>query len=144
MYNNFYLKNFTYLDDTFVGNEDAKQLSEDLKNLIGVLQQGDFPAHKIVSNNSVVLEDIDDALKGPTDIHKVYGQIWNLKSDQLTLNLKKQAPIEEGKLFKKWIEELYQLENFTITRSFLPVTFQEVSVAAFQEVNAGRENMLHS
>lgn len=57
MYNNFYLKNFTYLDDTFVGNEDAKQLSEDLKNLIGVLQQGDFPAHKIVSNNSVVLED---------------------------------------------------------------------------------------
>ena len=144
MYNNFYLKNFTYLDDTFVGNEDAKQLSEDLKNLIGVLQQGDFPAHKIVSNNSVVLEDIDDALKGPTDIHKVYGQIWNLKSDQLTLNLKKQAPIEEGKLFKKWIEELSQLENFTITRSFLPVTFQEVSVAAFQEVNAGRENMLHS
>ena len=144
MYNNFYLKNFTYLDDTFVGNDDAKQLSEDLKNLIGVLQQGDFPAHKIVSNNSVVLEDIDDALKGPTDIHKVYGQIWNLKSDQLTLNLKKQAPIEEGKLFKKWIEELSQLENFTITRSFLPVTFQEVSVAAFQEVNAGRENMLHS
>ena len=172
MYNNFYLKNFTYLDDTFVGNEDAKQLSEDLKNLIGVLQQGDFPAHKIVSNNSVVLEDIDDALKGPTDIHKVYGQIWNLKSDQLTLNLKKQAPFEEGKLFtkreclsqvmslydlsgfaapyhlkaklvfqkscetkmgwddklppqlqqefKKWIEELSQLENFTIKRSFLP------------------------
>ena len=37
-----------------------------------------------------------------------------------------------------------QLENFTITRSFLPVTFQEVSVAAFREVNAGRENMLHS
>ena len=83
-------------------------------------------------------------MKGPTDIHKVYGQIWNLKSDQLTLNLKKQAPIEEGKLFKKWIEELSQLENFTITRSFLPVTFQEVSVAAFREVNAGRENMLHS
>ena len=82
--------------------------------------------------------------KAQTDIHKVYGQIWNLKSDQLTLNLKKQAPIEEGKLFKKWIEELSQLENFTITRSFLPVTFQEVSVAAFQEVNAGRENMLHS
>ena len=135
-------------------------------------------------------------MKGPTDIHKVYGQIWNLKSDQLTLNLKKQAPFEEGKLFtkreclsqvmslydlsgfaapyhlkaklvfqkscetkmgwddklppqlqqefKKWIEELSQLENFTITRSFLPVTFQEVSVAAFREVNAGRENMLHS
>ena len=172
MYNNFYLKNFTYLDDIFVGNDDAKRLSEDLKNLIWVLQEGDFPAQKIVSNNQAALKDIDDSLKGPADVHKIYGQIWNLELDQLTLNFKKQASFPEGKLFtkreclsqmmslydlsgftapfhlkaklvfqkscetkigwdeelpqplqqefRKWIEELSQLENITVKRSFLP------------------------
>ena len=171
-YNNFYLKNFTYLDDIFVGNDDAKRLSEDLKNLIWVLQEGDFPAQKIVSNNQAALKDIDDSLKGPADVHKIYGQIWNLEMDQLTFNFKKQASFPEGKLFtkreclsqmmslydlsgftapfhlkaklvfqkscetkigwdeelpqplqqefRKWIEELSQLENITVKRSFLP------------------------
>ena len=43
-----------YLDDIFVGNEDPQKLSEDLKKLIWVLQEGDFPAQKIVSNNQAI------------------------------------------------------------------------------------------
>ena len=118
MYDNFYLKNFTYLDDTFVGSNNGKCLSEDLKKLIWVLQEGDFPAHKIVSNNPAALEDIDDSLKGPADVHKIYGQIWDLKSDQLTLNYKKQAPLHEGKSYTKreclsQIMSLYDLAGFT-------------------------------
>ena len=118
MYNNFYLKNFTYLDDIFVGNEDPQKLSEDLKKLIWVLQEGDFPAQKIVSNNQAILEDLDKTVKGPTDVHKIYGQLWELNEDQLTLNFKKQTPLPEDKPFTKreclsHVMSLYDLSGFT-------------------------------
>ena len=118
MYNNFYLKNFTYLDDIFVGNEDPQKLSEDLKKLIWVLQEGDFPAQKIVSNNQAIIEDLDETMKGPTDIHKIYGQIWKLNEDQLTLNFKKQTPLPGDKPFTKreclsHVMSLYDLSGFT-------------------------------
>ena len=89
-HNNFYLKNFTYLDDIFVGDHDATKVAEELKKLIWILQEGDFPAQKIVSNNQQVLQALDESQKGPTDVHKIYGQIWNLESDRLTLNFKKE------------------------------------------------------
>ena len=100
-HNNFYLKNCTYLDDIFVGDNDADVVAKELKNLIWVLQQGDFPAQKIVSNNPKVLEDLEDSQKGPEDCHKVYGQIWNLQHDLLTLNFKKGKMPELDKLFTK-------------------------------------------
>ena len=100
-HNNFYLENFTYLDDIFVGDNDAKKVAKELKNLIQVLQEGDFPAQKIVSNNTHVLKDLDESQKGPKDIHKIYGQIWNLKTDQITLNFKKGKIISAEKLFTK-------------------------------------------
>ena len=70
-------------------------------NLIQVLKEGDFPAQKIVSNNMQVLKDLDESQKGPKDIHKIYGQLGNLKNDQITLNFEKQKVISEEKLFTK-------------------------------------------
>ena len=103
-HNNFYLENFTYLDDIFVGDNDAKKVAKELMNLIQVLKEGDFPAQKIVSNNMQVLKDLDESQKGPKDIHKIYGQLWNLKNDQITLNFEKQKVISEEKLFQKSCE----------------------------------------
>ena len=100
-HNNFYLENFTYLDDIFVGDMDAKKVAKELKNLIQVLQEGDFPAQKIVSNNMQVLKDLEESQKGPKDVHKIYGQIWNLKKDLITLNFKNQKIISEEKSFTK-------------------------------------------
>ena len=90
-HNNFYLKNFTYLDDIFVGDQDAKKVEEELNRLIQVLEEGDFPAQKIVSNNPQVLKNLDESQKGPTDGHKIYGQKWNIINDQLKLNFKKRS-----------------------------------------------------
>ena len=100
-HNNFYLENFTYLDDIFVGDNDAKTVAKELKNLIQVLQEGDFPAQKIVSNNTQVLKDLDESQKGPEDVHKYMGQIWNLKNDRITLNFKRDKIISTEKLFTK-------------------------------------------
>ena len=100
-HNNFYLENFTYLDDTFVGDCDPKKVAQELKKLVQVLQEGDFPAQKIVSNNTQVLKNVDESQKGPEDAHKIYGQVWNLKNDQITLNFKKEKIVPPGKLFSK-------------------------------------------
>ena len=117
MFNNFYLANFTYLDDIFVGGDDSEKVAQDLKQLIWVLKQGDFPAQKIVSNDEKILEGLDESMKGPKDITKVYGQLWNLESDQLTFNFKKQAPLPANQEFTKreclsQIMSLYDLCGF--------------------------------
>ena len=111
---NFYLKNFTYLDDIFVGDQDAKKVEEELKILIQILEEGDFPAQKIVSNNPQVLKDLEESKKGPTDDHKIYGQKWDMKNDQLTLNFKKEKiPVIEKTFTKReclsQIMKLYDL-----------------------------------
>ena len=111
---NFYLKNFTYLDDIFVGDQDAKKVEEELKILIQILEEGDFPAQKIVSNNPQVLKDLEESKKGPTDDHKIYGQKWDMKNDQLTLNFKKEnIPVIEKTFTKReclsQIMKLYDL-----------------------------------
>ena len=100
-FKNFYLENFTYLDDIFVGDKDAKIVEKELKNLIWVLQEGDFPAQKIVANNQNILKNLDESLKGPTDFHKIYGQTWNLKEDQLTFHFKKEKFLPADKVFTK-------------------------------------------
>ena len=117
MFDNFYLANFTYLDDIFVGSDDSEKVAQDLKQLIWVLKQGDFPAQKIVSNDEKILEGLDESMKGPKDITKVYGQLWNLESDQLTFNFKKQAPLPANQEFTKreclsQIMSLYDLCGF--------------------------------
>ena len=101
MFNNFYLANFTYLDDIFVGNHDSKTVTQDLKQLIWVLKQGDFPAQKIVSNDEKILEDLDESVRGPKEITKVYGQTWNLKEDKLTFIFKKEKSVLMNKEFTK-------------------------------------------
>ena len=101
MFNNFYLANFTYLDDIFVGNTDSEKVAQDLKQLIWVLKQGDFPAQKIVSNDEKILDGLDESMKGPTDVTKVYGQTWNLKSDQLTFIFKKESSLPIDQEFTK-------------------------------------------
>ena len=68
----------------------AKKVEKELKNLIQVLEEGDFPAQKIVSNNPQVLKNLEEDQKGPTDVHKIYGQKWDIANDQLTLNFKKE------------------------------------------------------
>ena len=100
-HNNFYLENFTYLDDIFVGDDDAKKVEKELMNLIQVLKEGDFPAHKIVSNNTQVLKGLDESQKGPTDVNKVYGQLWDLQADQITLNFEKLKAISPENTFTK-------------------------------------------
>ena len=100
-HNNFYLENFTYLDDIFVGDDDAKKVEKELMNLIQVLKEGDFPAHKIVSNNTQVLKGLEESQKGPTDVNKVYGQLWDLQADQITLNLEKLKAISPENAFTK-------------------------------------------
>ena len=119
-HDNFYLKNFTYLDDIFVGDNDAGIVAKELKNLIWILQEGDFPAQKIVSNNQKILEDLEESQKGPTEIHKIYGQIWNLKSDFLTLNFKKEKIPEVGKIFTKRECLSYMMSLYDLTGIIQP------------------------
>ena len=54
-----------------------------------------------MSNNTQVLKNVDESQKGPEDAHKIYGQVWNLKNDQITLNFKKEKIVPPGKLFSK-------------------------------------------
>ena len=112
-HDNFYLKNFTYLDDIFVGDHEAKKVEKELKNLIQILEEGDFPAQKIVANNPQILNSLEEDQKGPTDSHKIYGQKWDLTNDQLTLNLKKEIPVIEKTFTKReclsQIMKLYDL-----------------------------------
>ena len=117
MFNNFFLANFTYLDDIFVGNDDSEKVAQDLKQLIWVLEQGDFPAQKIVSNDEKILDGLDESMRGPKDITKVYGQLWNLETDQLTFNFKRQAPLPPDQEFTRreclsQIMSLYDLCGF--------------------------------
>ena len=119
-HNNFYLKNFTYLDDIFVGDNDAEKVTKELKNLIWVLQEGDFPAQKIVSNNPEVIEDLEESQKGPKDAHKIYGQIWNLKNDFLTLNFKKEKMPVMEKMFTKRECLSYMMSLYDITGIIQP------------------------
>ena len=83
-----------YLDDIFIGNSNVTTVAKDLKELIYVLKQGDFPSHKIISNNPEVLKDIDESLKGPTDMAKIYGQQWNLNKDTLSFNFKNKIEVD--------------------------------------------------
>ena len=101
MFNNFYLANFTYLDDIFVGSRDSDQVAQDLKQLIWVLQEGDFPAQKIVSNDEKILEGLEETVRGPKEVTKVYGQTWNLKEDKLTFIFKKEKSLLMDQEFTK-------------------------------------------
>ena len=114
-HDNFYLKNYTYLDDIFVGDKNPTIVSRELMKLINILQEGDFPAQKIVSNNPQVLKDLNESQRGPTKLHKVYGQIWNLESDILTLNFKKGQPPVGNKLFtkKECLSQIMKLYDLT-------------------------------
>ena len=99
---NFYLKNCTYLDDIFVGDSSLKKVAEELKDLIWVLQEGDFPPQKIVANDQEILKDLNESQRGPIDVHKIYGQTWDLQNDLLTLNLKKEKiPVMEKTFTKR-------------------------------------------
>ena len=117
MFDNFFLANFAYLDDIFVGNDTVEQTKKDLNKLIWVLKQGDFPCHKIVSNDSEIINNLDQSLLGPRDETKIYGQVWNLKHDQLTFNFKKFDSLDKEKFFTKreclsHIMSLYDLSGF--------------------------------
>ena len=101
MFNNFYLANFTYLDDIFVGNHDSEKVAEDLKQLIWVLKEGDFPAQKIVSNDEKILEGLEESVRGPKEVTKIYGQTWNLKEDKLTFIFKKEKSLLMDNEFTK-------------------------------------------
>ena len=70
--------NLNHLKNIFVGNNTTK-------NFIGVLQEGDFPDQKIASNNQAALKDINDSLKGPADVHKIYGQNMEPKIGSIDL-----------------------------------------------------------
>ena len=61
IHQNFYLKNCTYLDDIFIGDASPEKVKQELKNLIWVLQEGDFPPQKIVANNISILRDLDES-----------------------------------------------------------------------------------
>ena len=98
---NFYLKNCTYLDDIFVGDAAPQKVAEELKKLIWILHEGDFPPQKIVSNHSEILSDIDASQRGPVDVHKIYGQSWDLQDDLLTLNFTKEKMPVMKKTFTK-------------------------------------------
>ena len=98
---NFYLENCTYLDDIFIGDASPDKVQKELKNLIWVLQEGDFPPQKIVANNISILRDLDESQKGPTDVHKIYGQTWDLQNDLLSLNFKKEMPVMEKTFTKR-------------------------------------------
>ena len=100
LFNNPHLKNNAYLDDIFVGNDNPQKVSKDLQQLIWVLNQGDFPSQKIVSNSKEVLEALDEKIKGPTDKTKIYGQHWDLMNDNLTFAIKKELNTEQ-KMFTK-------------------------------------------
>ena len=89
LFGNEHLKNNAYLDDIFVGDNSPQKVLTDLKQLIWVLNQGDFPSQKIVSNSKLVLDGLDEDLKGPTKNTKIYGQHWDLENDKLTFNFKK-------------------------------------------------------
>ena len=101
MFNNFFLANFTYLDDIFVGSEESQQVKSDLDELIHVLKEGDFPAQKIVSNDPMILEHLDESIKGPEEVTKIYGQTWNLVKDCLTFIIKKEKALPADKIFTK-------------------------------------------
>ena len=96
LFGNEALSKNAYLDDIFIGNSNVKTVKKDLGQLIHVLNQGDFPSHKIISNTPEVLTDIEDSLKGPTDMAKIYGQQWNLITDTLSFNLKNKIDIEHN------------------------------------------------
>ena len=40
-------------------------------------------------------------MRGPQGTHKVYGQIWDLEKDYLTVNFEKQKLLIEGKSYSK-------------------------------------------
>ena len=101
MFDNFYLANFTYLDDIFVGSHDSEKVARDLNQLIWILKEGDFPAQKIVSNDEKILDGLDESVRGPKEVTKVYGQTWNLKTDQLTFIFKKEKSLLMDKEFTK-------------------------------------------
>ena len=91
MFNNEYLLNNSYLDDIFVSGSDPQKLSDDLHNLIYVLKEGDFPSQKIVSNCKLVLDKLDENVKASPENAKIYGQKWDVKSDKLSFNFKKEV-----------------------------------------------------
>ena len=70
-------------------------------NKIKKKKEGDSPAQKIVSNNQKISENIDESMRGPQGTHKVYGQIWDLEKDHLTVNFEKQKLLIEGKSYSK-------------------------------------------
>ena len=118
MFDNFHLKHFAYLDDIFIGNTTVEQVRKDLHQLIWVLKQGDFPSQKIVSNDLNILNGLDESVLGPKEITKIYGQIWNLNRDQLTLKvLKNHTSLSSDKIFTKreclaHMMSLYDLSGF--------------------------------
>ena len=103
LFGNEALSKNAYLDDIFIGNSNVKTVKKDLGQLIHVLNQGDFPSHKIISNTPEVLTDIEDSLKGPTDMAKIYGQQWNLITDTLSFNFKNKIDIEHNNNYTKRI-----------------------------------------
>ena len=89
LFNNEYLLNNAYLDDIFVSGSDPQKLSDDLHHLIWVLNQGDFPSQKIVSNCKLVLDNLEENVKASPESAKIYGQKWDVKNDKLSFNFKK-------------------------------------------------------
>ena len=87
-----------------------------LQQLIWVLNQGDFPSQKIVSNSKEVLDSLDEKLKGPTENTKIYGQNWDLENDKLTFNFKKDVNTIPNKFTKRQLlsemMSLYDLLGF--------------------------------
>ena len=109
------LKN-AYLDDIFVGNESPQKVTEDLLQLIYVLKQGDFPSQKIVSNSPMVINNIEEELRGPSEFSKIYGQNWNIKEDKLTFNFKNEVESKDRRFTKRQLlaemMSLYDLLGF--------------------------------
>ena len=54
-----------------------------------------------MSNDEKILEGLEETVRGPKEVTKVYGQTWNLKEDKLTFIFKKEKSLLMDKEFTK-------------------------------------------
>lgn len=75
----------TYMDDIITGENTADVLKIVVTELISLLELASMMPHKIMSSNSSILQEIDQAMIAPPGPRKVLGLMWEPKTDDCML-----------------------------------------------------------
>jgi len=73
----------TYMDDSHAGGDSEEELSLIFQDILDILSQGSFQAHKVASNAPAALGKVPKDMIVEDEVVKVLGSVWNKKDDTL-------------------------------------------------------------